>query len=392
MQIIFHIDLDAFFASCEIIRDPSLKGKPLVVAGTSRRAIVSTASYEARKFGIHSAMPLYKAKELCKNLVVVPVHYDLYKELSNKFFTYLETFTNKIQIASIDECYMDVTEYIVNNKVSPLTLAKTIQDTVLNKLQLSCSIGVSPNKFLSKMASDIKKPHGITILTKNNFREILWPIEIEKMFGIGKQTAPKLHLAGFNIIGDIASKNNYTNLKAVLGNGALIAYRHANGIDNSKLITESTDNKSISNATTFEYDESNIDVLSRVISDLTRNCVNRASSNNLVCNTVSLTLKYDKKSKSHQKKLGSYTIDFDKILGNVMMLFDEMYLDQKIRLISIELSNLLPRNEVLKQISIFDKTNDEIEKSNINEIINDLNNEFNSNVLTTASSIMKDKK
>ncbi|MGN1182207.1 MAG: DNA polymerase IV, partial [Faecalibacillus sp.] len=190
MQIIFHIDLNAFYASAEISIDPSLEGKPLVISGNDRRSIVSTASYEARAYGIHSAMPLFKAKELCKDLVIRPVNFDLYRKLSHQFFELIASYSTKLEVASIDECYVDFTEYITIHQIHPYHLAKEIQNKVYNELKLRCSIGIAPNKFMAKMASDMKKPMGITILNKTNYKELLWPLDVSEMFGIGKKTFP----------------------------------------------------------------------------------------------------------------------------------------------------------------------------------------------------------
>ncbi|MCD7807986.1 MAG: DNA polymerase IV [Erysipelotrichaceae bacterium] len=193
MQIIFHIDLNAFFASAEMTQNPHLKGKPLVVAHNSRRSIVSTASYEARAYGIHSAMPLYKAKENCRDLIIVEPHFELYHQLSDSFFKIVESYTNLIEIASIDECYADMSTYIINNHLQPYNLALEIQEKVYQKLNLQCSIGISYNKFLAKMASDMKKPMGITMITNKNYQSKLWPLPISDMYGIGKKNCAKTY-------------------------------------------------------------------------------------------------------------------------------------------------------------------------------------------------------
>ena len=196
LQIIFHIDLNAFFASAEISQNPQLVGKPIVVCRESRRSIITTASYEARKYGIHSAMPLFQAKKLCPQLITVPPHFALYKTLSQEFFQIISTFSKKLEVASIDECYVDMTEYIQEHHLQPYQVAQNIQKKVYNTLNLQCSIGIAPNKFLAKMASDMKKPMGITILTKRNFKEKLWHLPVGQMHGIGKKTVPKLEQHG----------------------------------------------------------------------------------------------------------------------------------------------------------------------------------------------------
>ena len=216
MQVIFHIDLNAFYASAEISRNPSLKGKPVVISGKSKRSIITTASYEARKYGIHSAMPLFQAKQLCKDLIILPADFELYHRLSNEFFTIIASYSEILEVASIDECYLDVTAIIQEKKIHPVVLAKDIQTKVYEQLNLQCSIGISPNKFLAKMASDMKKPMGITVLTRNNLKEVMWPLDIKDMFGIGKKTQPKLRAVGINTIGDLADYKNYDNYRVFL--------------------------------------------------------------------------------------------------------------------------------------------------------------------------------
>ena len=163
-RVILHIDLNSYFASAEILKNSALEGQPVVVAGLHRRSVVSTASYEARKYGVHSAMPLHMAMEKCPNLVVVQGDYGWYEELSNRFFKYLRRFSSLIEPASIDECYMDVTDVIKDYK-RPLDLAWQIQKSVQKDLKLPCSIGVAPNKFLAKMASDTVSYTHLTLPT-----------------------------------------------------------------------------------------------------------------------------------------------------------------------------------------------------------------------------------
>ena len=155
-RIIFHIDLNAFFASCEAILHPELNQQPLVITGEkqSKRGIVVTANYEARKYGIHSAMPLMQAKKKCPHLVVAPVRFDLYRKISKQFIQILQEYSPLVEKASIDEAYVDVTHHYQN--MHPLVLAQHIQARIAKDLQIGCSIGVAPNKFLAKMASDMK--------------------------------------------------------------------------------------------------------------------------------------------------------------------------------------------------------------------------------------------
>ena len=185
-KIIMHIDLNAFYATAETIKDPSLVGKPLIIAGSSRRGIVSTASYEARKYGIRSAMPTYMALKLCPDVVIRGVDFALYQKLSNEFFSYIKRYTNIIEIASIDECYADMTECMKDVK-DPYKFLEELMDLLYRETKLKCSIGLAPTKFLAKMGSDYKKPMGITIIRRKDIKKILWPLPIKDMNGIGKK-------------------------------------------------------------------------------------------------------------------------------------------------------------------------------------------------------------
>ena len=155
-RIIMHIDLNCFFARAQVIKEPELEGKPLIIAGSTRRGIVSTASYEARKYGITSAMPTYMATRLCPSVIIRPSDFDLYHELSNKFFSYIRKYTEIIEIASIDECYADMSDCMKDCK-NPEEFLKNLQNKLFDETKLMCSIGLAPTKFLAKMASDIKK-------------------------------------------------------------------------------------------------------------------------------------------------------------------------------------------------------------------------------------------
>lgn len=355
MQIIFHIDLNAFFANAEVSRQPSLKGKPLVISGNNRRSIVSTASYEARKYGIHSAMPLYQAKELCKNLIVKPVDFDLYRKLSNTFFELIASYSTVLEVASIDECYVDFTEYIKEHDIHPYILAVEIQRRVLQELKLPCSIGIAPNKFMAKMASDMKKPMGITILNKKNYKELLWPLDISAMFGIGQKTCPKLKNAGIMTIGDVADFKNYNKLRTIVGKNALLLYRKANGIDISKVKVKKHEAKSIGNSTTLQYDTNDTDTLYDLLNKLSQNVSQRAKKNDLISNTIAITIKYTRfESISRQIIIDHYVNDYETILSNAKFLFDKNYDGRPVRLLRVALYNTVNIHQKMIQMSLFD--------------------------------------
>ena len=198
-KVIFHVDLNAFFASCEMAQNPALKKVPLGIGGRKDRGVLTTANYEARKYGVSSAMPVMEARRLCPNLEVLPVNFPLYEKYSNIFFDLLSEYSDTIEKGSIDEGYLDMTNPKVDKH--PLELAKEIQTRLLEEHDLPVSIGVAPNMFLAKMASNMKKPLGVTVLRRRDIEEKLWPLPIEAMHGIGKKTYPDLKLIGIQTIG-----------------------------------------------------------------------------------------------------------------------------------------------------------------------------------------------
>lgn len=394
MQIIFHIDLNAFFASAEISIHPELQGKPVVICRQSRRSIITTASYEARKFGIHSAMPLFKAKELCSHLIVVEPHFDLYKTLSQSFFEIIASFSSYLEVASIDECYVDMTDYIRDNKIDPVRLAKQIQEKVYDQLKLECSIGVAPNKFLAKMASDMKKPMGITVITNNNFKEIIWPLPIGDMMGIGKKTEPKLIELGIHTIGDLAKYHNFEKIKPIFGKNALLYYQKANGKDYSKINYTHNQLKSVGNSTTFENDSNDEVFIKNVFKKLSHEVSMRSKKRGLVSNSISITLKYTReKSRTKQMIIDQYTNDYDIIFANALLLFESIYKGEMLRLVGVSLNNVISIKELNHQMSLFDYNQYEVHSSinQTDELIASLNSSSKHAQFMKASSLLDEE-
>ncbi|WP_304960339.1 DNA polymerase IV [Thomasclavelia cocleata] len=390
MQIIFHIDLNAFYASAEISRNPNLEGKPLVISGKSKRSIITTASYEARKFGIHSAMPLFQAYKECKNLIVLPADFELYHRLSNEFFSIISSYSEILEVASIDECYVDVTKVIQDKNYHPVELARRIQNDVYEQLNLKCSIGISPNKFLAKMASDMKKPMGITILTRSNLKELMWPLDIKNMFGIGKKTQPRLREVGIMTIGDIANYNNYNKLRQIIGKNALLLYRRANGIDNRVVDTKQNELKSVGNSITLPHDTLDEIILLDTLKQLARQVSMRAAKRNLISNSISITIKYTRfESVNRQTTINSYINDYEYILSTAKMLFDAHYDGRPVRLLGISLNNTINKKNYKEQLNIFNSTNDIEKDKDIQTIIENINNKFEKTIVTKASDISK---
>lgn len=381
MALIFHIDLNAFFASCEEIRDPSLKNKPVVIGGKSRRSIVSTANYNARKYGIHSAMPMYQAIEACKDLVIIEGNMSYYKEMSNQFFKIIEKYTDKIEVASIDECYCDMSDAVAFYH-NAIELAKTLQQDVLNSTGLGCSIGISNNKFLAKMASDLKKPLGITLLNANNIPYFLWPLDVEQMHGIGKKTAAKLRAHNILTIRDIADEKNLEILKGIIGKYAYRTYQKANGKDYNRIELEREDSKSIGNSTTLERDTMDEEVIKETLRYLAKNVASRAKKKKMVSEHIVVTIKYTRvDSQSKNVHIEEATNDEDKIYQAALRCFESFYDDRPVRLLGVSLNSVILESEYYRQLSLFNYQ-DELPKKN--ESL-ELAKKFN---LDVASSLM----
>lgn len=389
-KVIMHIDLNAFFATAETIKDPSLEGKPLVVAGTSRRGIVSTASYEARAYGIHSAMPTYQARALCSDLIVLPGDYEYYQKLSNEFFEYIKNYSPIIEPASIDEGYVDITEQI--SKCSdPMKYLRNIQNGLYEKTKLKCSIGIGPTKFLSKMASDMKKPMGITIIRRKDIQKILWPLPIKDMFGIGKKTYPRLEALGIYKIGDLATSESL-EVKKLLGKSYDTLKAWANGYGSDEVSTEPSDPKSIGNSRTFLYDTNDYDEIREMIFMLSKEVSLRAKQENKIGTTITCVVKdTDFKNNSRSITLKEATNEFDTIFNNVLNLFEKNFLDIEIRLVGVTLSNLKDKQDFYAQMDLFSLEAQQ-EKHKTRLLINSFNRCFDKDVFMMASDIVSKEK
>ncbi|NNU84554.1 DNA polymerase IV [Geobacillus sp. BMUD] len=292
-RIIFHVDCNSFFASCEIARDPSLREKPVVVAGDpkERKGIVLAANYVAKQqFGIYTTMPLWEAKKRCPALVVRPPDFTFYREVSRRMFQWLERFSPVLERASIDEGYLDMTGRTPT--VHPPALARHIQQELLERLSIPVSIGIAPNKFLAKMASEMKKPLGISVLRKRDVPTTLWPLPVEQMHGVGDKTAEKLYTLGLYTIGDVA-KADRALLEQVLGVYGPRLQERANGIDPRPVDPAAGEKrKSIGHSTTLPYDIEEEQKLLAVLRQLAESVGARMNEKRVVSRTVQLTIRY----------------------------------------------------------------------------------------------------
>ena len=390
-RVIFHIDLNAFYASAEELLDDSLIGKPVAVSGLSKRSVVSTASYEARKYGVHSAMPIREALKLCPDLVVVKGHPSFYQQLSEQFIHYVKRYTDKVEQASIDECYADMTEAITRFP-RPLDLAWQLQHELLNDLKLKCSIGVAPNKFLAKMGSDMKKPMGITVIRKQEVASKLWPLPIEEMRGIGKKTAPLMKNAGFNTIKDLATCEDPEILRPILGKNAVYFIQRANGEDESPIISDS-EVKSMSQSTTLNYDFSTEEEVRALMMKLSERLSERLIKEDKMGSVISISIRYfDFNTNVRSRKLDHPVYRTEELFELAMELFDENYEDQPMRHLGIGLGSLSSIHDQKLQMSLFEQIQPD-QPTQTMELIRTLNDQLKlGGQLMTGATLVKKKK
>ena len=389
-KVIAHIDLNAFFVRCEEIKDPSLENKCVAIGHDGRGGIVSTCSYKAREYGVSSAMPMFKAKELCPHLIIKPVDFRFYVAMSDRFTKFIRKYTDKVEIASIDECFADFTTAIKGVKDVPLFF-KQLQYDLYKETGLKCSVGVSITKFLAKMGSDYKKPMGLTIIHKSDISKIIYPLAIEKMFGIGKKTSPRLREIGINTIGDLANRCNKDDpqVKEVTGSFFNVVKEWLNGGGSDEVITTKWDPKSIGNSTTLGEDTSNREVIAETFKYLAKEVSYRAKKENKLGNTIQIQVKEAGKSGvyvSHNKSLtlSNPTNNEETIFEVAMQLYDKNFTKYIVRLLGITLQNLIDVKDVAIQMSLFDYQKYE-EECSTKLLINELNKKMKKKVLMRAS-------
>lgn len=286
---IIHIDMDAFFASVEQRDDPALRGKPIAVGFDGERGVVSTASYEARRFGVHSAMPIATAKRRCPELIIVPVRHHYYEEISQQIRDIFREYTDLIEPLSIDEAFLDVTE---NKKDIPLAkdIAIAIKEEIKEKLHLTASAGVSYNKFLAKIASDYQKPDGLFVIHPDRALAFLADLPVEDFWGVGPKTLQIMHRMGIYTGGQLR-KVSRSHLREVFGKSGDIFYNFARGIDDRPVVTERV-RKSVGCERTFFED---ISIPSKVIIELYHTVlelVDRIHGDGFEGHTLTLKIKY----------------------------------------------------------------------------------------------------
>jgi DNA polymerase-4 len=287
MRQILHVDMDAFFASVEQHDDPSLRGKPVVVGGAARRGVVSAASYEARTFGIRSAMPMAEALRRCPRLIVVPPRGERYHEISEQVFDVFHEYTPLVEGLSVDEAFLDVT---ASRSLfgDGETIARRIKADVLESTGLTCSAGVASCKFVAKIASDMNKPDGLTLVPED-VAAFLAPLPIERMWGVGPKTAPELRRLGYATLGDLA-KADPAALERALGSWGQQARELARGIDPRDVVAD-RDAKSIGAECTYDVDLTTHEAIARSLLEHASRVAERLTASGLAAGTVVVKIK-----------------------------------------------------------------------------------------------------
>ena len=366
---IMHVDMDAFFASIEQLDHPDYKGHPVIVGGLSSRGVVATCSYEARKFGVHSAMPISRAKKLCPDGIYVYPRMDRYKEVSHQIFSIMKEFTPYIEPLSIDEAFLEVSGMSTMYS-GPKALGRAIKDRVYEKTGLIISAGLAPNKFLAKLASDLDKPDGLVVIPYGREKEILAPLPIKRIWGVGPRTEKILKTGGFHLMRHIQALPDESSLIPLVGNQARRIWELANGIDDRPV---ETDRKiqSIGAEETYEEDLTDGSAIELEFRYFANRLSKRLRKRNLLGHTVSIKVRYDDfTTVSRQKRLDTPSDHEHVFFETALLLWNKLMQDKTseiafmdppgpIRLLGLTVSGL--DEEVPMQDSLFESPKYETE-------------------------------
>jgi len=385
---IIHVDMDAFYASVEQLDNPELEGKAVIVGGVGldNRGVVSTASYEARKFGVHSAMPIAQAKKLCPHGIYLPGRGERYSELSQQIFEILLKFTPEVEKISIDEAYLNV-KGCHRLYGSSAQIAKKIKEVVKNKTGLVCSVGVARNKFLAKIASDLDKPDGLVVIKNDEIDEVLDSLSIKKIPGVGDKTAEKLNEIGIYKIKQL-KKLELSELTKLFGKHGKQLFELIRGRDDRKVHTEDKA-KSISNETTFHDDIEEMELLLKHLSQLCQKVTRRLRKNKLIGNTVFIKVKDNKFNvRTRRITVQRYIDSTDDLYYLSKQLLEKVKIKNPIRLIGVGIAGLKEKEK--EQMSLFAKSEN---KDEFNLAIDTIKDKFGNRSIRRARDLLeKDNK
>lgn len=390
-RVILHVDMNAFYCSVHEAEEPELyRGKATAVAGSSevRKGVIVTCSYTARRRGISTGMVVHQALKKCPDLIVIRPDFHLYRRYSREFMKIAYSYTPLLEATSIDECYLDITGS--RQFGTPLEIAESIQNQIRDELGMPCSIGIAPNKLLAKMASDLKKPNGISILRMRDVPQILWHRPCNEMFGIGKKTAEKLKKLGIETIGQLA-KSDERMLTDVFGINGSWLKNSANGINHSAVQAEREANKSIGHTTTLPADISEMDDVHRVLLNISDQVARRLRKHEMLSQGIQITIRTpDMKTITRSRMMEVPTEDASVIYREACALFAKHWGGGKpVRMLGVTLQTLIPREESAIQLDLFEYEQ-KPKKENLIRIMDQLRDKFGENAIVTAGMLGDD--
>jgi DNA polymerase-4 len=384
---IIHLDLDAFYPSVEVLDNPELKGKPVIVGGSKERGVVSSASYEARKFGVHSAQPMATAMKLCPKGIVVPGRMARYQEVSEQVFEIFHLFTPLVEPLSIDEAFLDVTGS-TRLLGSPVEIAEKIKQRVVVKTGLTISAGVAPSKFVAKVASDMEKPDGLTVVPADKVREFLDPLPIKKMWGVGKVTQKALSRLNIHTFKDLRQMPAEI-IEKKFGKHGIHMHQLSMGIDERDVIT-SHDVKSIGHEDTYAKDILDLVLAKRELLSLANRVARRMRRKGLEGKTITLKVKYHNFVQiTRSVTRHRYTNDSADIYASICNLLEKTAVGKKpVRLLGISLSNFADSGSG-RQRSLFKHNGSTEKRQELNKTLDSICEKFGGKGVRPGSLIEK---
>ena len=386
---ILHVDVNNAFLSWLAVyklkngEQVDIREQVAVIGGdeTKRSGIVLAKSQKAKQFGIVTGETLYSARSKCKNVQVYQGDFKIYREYSNKLFQLLSEYTDKIERFSIDECFLDMTQYLRNDTL--INRAMEINKRVKEELGFTVNIGVSHNKLLAKMASDFTKPDKVHTLFENEIPKKMWKLPISELFMLGRKTVPKLYNMNIKTIGDLAHVNQNLLVKKFGKHGKMM-WEYANGIDNSEVQYIKEKPKSIGNSVTLPIDLIEKEKIEEILLTLTEQVAYRLRKQDLLANSVSIQLRTKNfEDFSHQTKLDCSTASTKEIMKKAKQLLTEKFKNgMAIRLVGLRVDNLVSKEEL--QISLFQNTEEHQKQEKLDKVIDKLNEKYGGNSITRA--------
>ncbi len=382
LRHIAHFDLDAFFVSVELLKNPSLKGKPVIVGGDGQRGIVAACSYEARKFGIESAMPSLQAKRLCPHAIFLKGSYADYSKYSRIVTEIIASTVPVYEKASVDEFYIDLTGMDKFFGVSKYT--RELREKVIRETGLPISYGLSANKLVSKMATNEAKPNGFLEIAHGRETEFLWPLKVSKIPGVGKQTQYQLESIGINTIEQLA-KTPLQQLEHVFGKWGATLHHKAHGISDS-IVENYSEQKSISHENTFDADFADTAFLHKELVRLTEKTAFSLRQEERLTGCVTVKVRYADFTTVSKQEVIAYSALDNVLLEKVKDLFSKLYRKgEKVRLLGVRFSHLVP---MTLQMNLFDK---EAEKLRLFKAVDTIKAQFGSSAVMKATGVVKKK-